>query len=518
MWRLRREPRIKPIMGPDFFIYHLYYLWHELIYAKPRDLEEQVKYYDEESDAYTDVDCTTDKYIKPRVKTCWVCDEPDERDNSPKLKVLCWEDIDLWILRDPEKNGGRDRLGMQKLPVLCPITHILAKALAEGVIANEGYQTKADPFFATKLNKRALKIRWKKEWLHKPVFRKTNKVSKEESEFEELCAKSDSARAAAYESVQSAKRGLFNLWEKSDDAQTAATFDNRSERLRILMELLEPLAQYSQSRGFAECLGTHYSQAVRDQGLRHKANSTVYQECYHNAKMNAVVQDAFLGRSTQTPYLAIFNHMGLRLDENAPKRVPDEMMRMIGPNAAVRRLEQRLEDLQTALRQKYGRPSWATEDEIKQYETTQAQLSAARQKQRRKVFRKLYKNYFIESDDQELQNQLQGIREPLVEREVTHSLPERRILADIMGDMDEDLPEEDILRRKVEAINAMVAYAFVCEPFQPNSTREPEPSSILPSLLAMWPEPSALLHSEEAGTLYLLREGRTISNAPKASP
>jgi len=59
--------------------------------------------------------------------------------------------------------------------------------------------------------------------------------------------------------------------------------------------------------------------------------------------------------------------------------------------------------------------------------------------------------YFIESDDQELQNQLQGIREPLVEREVTHSLPERRILADIMGDMDEDLPEEDIVRRKVEA-------------------------------------------------------------------
>jgi hypothetical protein len=30
--------------------------------------------------------------------------------------------------------------------------------------------------------------------------------------------------------------------------------------------------------------------------------------------------------------------------------------------------------------------------------------------------------------------------------------------------MDEDLPEEDIVRRKVEAINAMVAYAFVCEP------------------------------------------------------
>jgi hypothetical protein len=73
--------------------------------------------------------------------------------------------------------------------------------------------------------------------------------------------------------------------------------------------------------------------------------------------MNAVVQDAFLGRGTQSPYLAIFNHMGLRLDENAPKRVPDEMMHMIGPSAAVRRLEQEMEALQAALQQKHGRPS-----------------------------------------------------------------------------------------------------------------------------------------------------------------
>ncbi|KAK3694836.1 hypothetical protein B0T22DRAFT_507617 [Podospora appendiculata] len=138
--------------------------------------------------------------------------------------------------------------------------------------------------------------------------------------------------------------------------------------------------------------------------------------------------------------------MGLRLDENAPKRVPDEMMRMIGPSAAVRRLEQELEALEAALRQTYGRPSWAPDDKKEQYESIKAQLRTARQKQRRKVFRMTYKDYFTESDDKELQNQLQGIQESVVEREITHSLPERRVLADIMGDMDEDLPEEDIVR------------------------------------------------------------------------
>ncbi|KAM7224169.1 hypothetical protein V8F06_000642 [Rhypophila decipiens] len=44
-------------------------------------------------------------------------------------------------------------------------------------------------------------------------------------------------------------------------------------------------------------------------------------EYYNNTRINAVVQDAFLSRSTQSPYLAIFNHIGLRLDQNAPKRV-----------------------------------------------------------------------------------------------------------------------------------------------------------------------------------------------------
>ena len=88
------------------------YRKHKLIYAKLRDLKAKVKEYDEKSDTYTDVDYTTDKYIKPRVKTYWVYDEPDKRDNNPKLKVLYWEDIDLWLLRDPERNGGQDRLGM----------------------------------------------------------------------------------------------------------------------------------------------------------------------------------------------------------------------------------------------------------------------------------------------------------------------------------------------------------------------------------------------------------------------
>ncbi|KAK3943567.1 hypothetical protein QBC46DRAFT_420016 [Diplogelasinospora grovesii] len=279
-WALRREPKIKPIMGPDFFMYHLYFLW-------PKDLTTKVKEYDEESDAYTDVECSTDKNTKPRAQG----------------------------------------------PLLCPIAHILAKALAEGVITNEGYQTRAEPFFTTRLNKRALKIRWKKEWLHKPVSRKTDLRKNVEKKVEKEIRPATLRDALFGEEVKDKEvyrvvlnsGGGSDLWEKSDDALTAAIFDTPSSRT-----------------------------------------------------------PSWVG--TQSPYLAIFNHMGLRLDENAPKRVPDEMMRMIGPSAAVRRLEQEMEALQGALEQ-----------------NIKAQLSTARQKQRRKVFRKTYKDYFTESDDKELQ-------------------------------------------------------------------------------------------------------------------
>ncbi len=39
-------------------------------------------------------------------------------------------------------------------------------------------------------------------------------------------------------------------------------------------------------------------------------------------------------------------------------------------------------------------------------------------------------------------------------------------MAVTLGDMDDDLSEEDIVRRKTEAINAMVAYSRICEPPQ----------------------------------------------------
>lgn len=138
-----------------------------------------------------------------------------------------------------------------------------------------------------------------------------------------------------------------------------------------------------------------------------------------------------------------------------------------------------MEALQAELRLKYGRPSRAAGNDKWRYESLQARLSAARQRYRRKVFRVIYADHFVESDENELQKQLQGIYEPIVTRQVTYSLPERQVLADILGDIDEDLPGEDIVKRKVEAINAIVAYSFKSDPAkraEPEHQAEPVPT------------------------------------------
>lgn len=61
------------------------------------------------------------------------------------------------------------------LPIICPISHILTRAIRDGAILVDGY-TSAEPFFATNLRAqgmKAMKVHWKPEWLKRPVFRRS---------------------------------------------------------------------------------------------------------------------------------------------------------------------------------------------------------------------------------------------------------------------------------------------------------------------------------------------------------
>ena len=60
------------------------------------------------------------------------------------------------------------------LAILCPISHILARALRDDAILVDGYTT-AEPFFDTNLQDpvQAVKVHWKPSMLKTPVFRRS---------------------------------------------------------------------------------------------------------------------------------------------------------------------------------------------------------------------------------------------------------------------------------------------------------------------------------------------------------
>jgi hypothetical protein len=230
---LRTEPKHKNILGPRGFTYLVHFTWvrsrkpfkigldrlddvfcrmvkmwtgcrsHELLWPK-RNTEKYLQSYIEESDAFTDLDDGNDAYMEQIPKRCWVCGDVDDR-TLPQYKVLCWEDITVCILPDPENNGSRDVFAMDILlrfhkghnnetvpttyhfiedpyPLLCPIVHVLGKACAEGIIDWDALQIDVsrmkidsivEKLFQTRICQPSVEIPWKKEYLHTPVFRRT---------------------------------------------------------------------------------------------------------------------------------------------------------------------------------------------------------------------------------------------------------------------------------------------------------------------------------------------------------
>ena len=106
IWKLRREPKAKATTGPDFYIDHIHFLWvydtsqfhieldrlddapvrqiamytgcrkHELVYAKPPNLDRILKTAAEDTDAYTDVENDTEECVRRRPKRIDVCHRP----------------------------------------------------------------------------------------------------------------------------------------------------------------------------------------------------------------------------------------------------------------------------------------------------------------------------------------------------------------------------------------------------------------------------------------------------------
>lgn len=200
----------------------------------------------------------------------------------------------------------------------------------------------------------------------------------------------------------------------------------------------------------------------RNQSARH-GDSSVYTTHSQNARMNAVFQDVFPGRGTVSPHIAIFNYM-IEFDDNVPKKLPKEISDTLIPSRRLRQLKKEVADLLAELQRTYGALHRVPDADQKRHKEKQNAQRASRRKQNRKALKLVVRIYFLQRDKEFLGKQAQGVpQKDLAGKGVKYHQPGLMRLAELFGDIEQDMTEDMIVQRKITTIKTAVAYARMAE-------------------------------------------------------
>ncbi|KAJ6436177.1 ribosomal protein s17 [Purpureocillium lavendulum] len=378
--------------------------------------------------------------------------EPNE-DEEPvrKHKALCYEDIVLWIVQDPNK-AGRDVLAMEvrfrhhkgadkkpkptvflfrenPLPMLCPIAHILARAIRDDAVQVDGYRH-ASPFFTSNIRKQAAKVNWKPSILKRPVFRR-------------------SVRTPAG-------------WVKSDtDPMKYSAYAFYLDRIGSDLGSEEKWTSYCLRRGNANALLTVAPNPVVDQVMRHDPLTGCLQNAYLNHRVGFNTQDAFLERDPSADGLTrAFTHMSIRCNPEVPKEVPKSELDNLEPDPDVVELTNQVKRMAIQIRQEYGFIKNAPKAAKQEYEQLRRDLKSADKAFRDDMTKVFQNEYRRRMHNAELERQLSGMAiEEQTEPSIQHALEERTQLQALLCDFDTNLSLKLTTDRKVRAVDLMVSLA-----------------------------------------------------------
>ncbi|PQE19655.1 hypothetical protein CJF31_00010054 [Rutstroemia sp. NJR-2017a BVV2] len=506
---LRREKTAKPVLGADDLILLLTHHWARdtsifptedqrlalatimllLIYTgcRPAELVDAGKvksaidrdqtYEDDNWDEeYEGLDKTKDDdptyenpepWVDPKISDC--DDRDDEEVLTREYKALCYEDIRLWIVRNPTP-GERDLLGMEitlahhkgadrkpkpttflfheeTLPILCPVSHILAIAIRDNAIKVDGF-THAEPFFVSNLQDptKAVLVHWKSEKLKTPIFRQ-------------------------------AVWTFDGLSTSAHKALRYSTFAYYLDRLGWAAGFAQKLTSYCFRRGTGNAVDGAATTAVRDQVMRHNPQTGVFCGSYINEKVRFIVQDAVLDQPTNIGFLRAFTHMSLTCDPRAPIDVPEEVLKDLPPDPEIMELTREREEY----KRQYGSYRRAPPAIRKECEQLRRQIDSLQKQRDRAIKIEFRRDYFDRIHDEELEKQLQKVpTNEYIEPIVHHQLPERTRLQEVLCDLSRDLSPSDIVSRRIRAIDLMIALSYRQEQEVPHSNRSSRVSSESP--------------------------------------
>jgi hypothetical protein len=224
---------------------------------------------------------------------------------------------------------------------------------------------------------------------------------------------------------------------------------------------------------------------VRDQVLRHDPDTGVFSAAYRDELVRFNVQDAYLEEDISDDGLTrAFTHMSIRSNPGAPKEVPEEVMKpLFAADPDIVDLERRVKELHTEIKWEYKFIKRAPKKVAKEYEDLRKQLKNTKKSLEDEIGDAYRKDYFFQIHNEMMKRQLERHldkavaveeEEEDVEPVIEHQLVERTQLQQILCDFSKGLSPQDIVSRKVSAINLFAALASRQE-FQ---TRTRKPRSV----------------------------------------
>ncbi|KAK3692968.1 hypothetical protein B0T22DRAFT_495937 [Podospora appendiculata] len=247
-------------------------------------------------------------------------------------KCLCYEDILLMVVHHPET--GKDTIVMSikfldsnDLPfrtvffftltrrlIFCLITVIVSLVVHDRAFAAPSL-TSVKNVFQTK-NRGPVKctpLRWKKEWLKRPIFRQSD----------------DSAIAPGRNFSDEYKPPPYH---KLRDDMARQSLDYGYER---------PIEPKAGCRGAANAANGNASDAVRDQMMRHDPKWATFNSAYINEKVQFHLQNAVLDEPAEDSLIGMLSHISLMRDPRARKdMVPEKVWADMPPDPEILALEE----------------------------------------------------------------------------------------------------------------------------------------------------------------------------------
>ncbi|KAK4227736.1 FluG domain-containing protein [Podospora fimiseda] len=344
-----------------------------------------------------------------------------ECESRGRPKALCYEDILLMVVRHPETgedilatsikfvhHKGADNMPKPTIFFFAPARRLIFCFITVIVSLPNRGPVKCTP------------LRWKEEWLKRPVFRR----------HEDSVGDSDERK---YQPL---------LYQKLHDDMERQSLDAGEENA------IEPKAW---RRGAANVANGNGSDAVRDQMVRHDPKWATFNSAYINEKVGFHLQNAFLDEATEDSLLAMLSHIGLMRDPRASKdMVPNDVWEMMPPDTEIERLEVEKAQLKGG---QYRIKGSEHEDRIRELTRSIATKVARRKNDIRRAY---WEDYFYNRPTWDIEAKGQEEKE-YGEPAIDLCIPERAQLAEILCNQPDNSSSTELLELRILAAELMVA-------------------------------------------------------------